>query len=150
MTNPIDKEKYEKRILDQRESTLCKRLAFNYREKINKTDPLNSVIWKELADLADKKVAELEERETGKRPDIPYHQIGLPTGTILHLPGTEIEAKVYSNRTLSYKGREVYITPLKRELIDSGIARSKVANKWEVKDTGENVGDLYNKEFPKK
>ena len=112
MTEPLDVEKYKKRILDQTESSSCMRLAVNYREQINKTKPPVSFSWKELADLADRRTAELKERETGRRPDLPYHQIGLPTDTVLHIPGTEIEVTVYSNRTILYKGRETYITPV--------------------------------------
>ena len=149
MTDVINKERYEKRVLNQKESAQCKNLAINYRKKIDKTNPPNSVIWKDLADLADKRTAELQEQESGRSPDIPYHRIGLPTGTILHLPEAGIEAEVYSNRTLRYKGREIHITPLEDELIESGIERKKVKNKWEVKSSGEQLNDVYRKIYPK-
>ena len=145
--NP-DMEKFRQRILDQIDSVSCKRLADNYRKQSDKTIPLDFA-WKELADAADRRVANLLERETNKRPDMPYHQLGLPTGTILKIPETDIEAKVFSNRTLSYKGSEIYITPLEAKLIESGMPRKKIVGKWIVKDSGENLGVIYEKKYPK-
>jgi hypothetical protein len=150
MAEQLDVEKYKNRILDQKESKSCNRLAVNYREQINKTKQPTSSFWKELADIADLRTEDLRERETGRRPDIPYIQLKLFRGTVLYIPETDIEATVFSNRTLSYKGREVYITPLENELIDSGIPRNKIAGKWTVKETGENLNAIYNKKWPKK
>ena len=66
------------------------------------------------------------------------------------MPEAGIEVEVYSNRTLRYKGKEVFITPLEDELIESGIERNKVKNKWKVKCSGEQLNDVYRKIYPKK
>jgi hypothetical protein len=81
--------------------------------------------------------------ESGRRPDINYHYIGLKNGDKLVLKDIGVEAEVYSERTISYKGREVYITPLEDELVASGHSRKSVVNKWIVKETGEVLNDLY-------
>jgi len=81
--------------------------------------------------------------KSGRRPDINYHFIGLKNGDKLVIEGIGVEAEVYSERTLSYKGREVYITPLEDELIASGIPRKSIVGKWAVQKTGENLNDLY-------
>ena len=149
MSDKPDMDKFKQRILDQVDSASCERLADNFRKQSDKTIPPN-LAWKELADTADRRSADLLERETNRRPNMPYHQIGLPSGTILKIPGTNIEAEVFSNRTLSYKGREIAITTLEDELADSGIPHAMTRRKWVVKDSGESVTKLYREKYPKK
>ena len=59
-----------------------------------------------------------EAKRAGRRPDIDYHVIGLKNGDEIYLPDTDVSATIYSHRTLLYKGREVYITPLETELME--------------------------------
>lgn len=81
--------------------------------------------------------------KSGRRPDINYHYIGLKNGDKLVIEDIGVEVEVYSERTLSYKGREIYITPLEDELIASGIPRKSIVGKWVVQKTGEILNDLY-------
>lgn len=79
----------------------------------------------------------------GRRPDINYHFIGLKNGDKLVIEDIGVEAEVYTDRTLSYKGREVYITPLEDDLIAAGYPRKSIVAKWVVQKTGELLNDLY-------
>lgn len=79
----------------------------------------------------------------GRRPDINYLYLGLRIGDKLVLPEIEVEAEVFSDRMLAYKGSAIHISPLEDELIAAGHPRRAVANKWVVKDTGESLSDLY-------
>ena len=89
-----------------------------------------------------------EAKRAGRRPDIDYHVIGLKNGDEIYLPDTDVSATIYSHRTLLYKGREVYITPLETELMEH-LPRKKVFDRWLVRETGEHLGTMYSKKFPK-
>tara|TARA_B100000780_G_C21113015_1_gene449971 strand:- start:210 stop:617 length:408 start_codon:yes stop_codon:yes gene_type:complete len=118
----------------------CLALAKNARRK-NRDD---------IADDANLRAAELRRenfRNGGRRPDIDYHICGLKDGSIIYLPEINIEAKVWSHRTLFFEGSEIYITPLEAKLMEKGFPRKKIANRWRSKDTGELVNDLYNKAY---
>jgi hypothetical protein len=85
--------------------------------------------------------------KAGRRPDINYHYIGLNNGDKLVLNEIGVEAEVYSDRTLSCKGREIYITPLENELVASGHPRSSVVGKWVVEKSGRLLNDLYEETY---
>lgn len=100
-------------------------------------------------DLADAALYRAEEirieqaKKTGRRPDINYHFIGLNNGDKLIIEDIGVEAEVYSERTLLYKGREVYLTPLREELIKMGYPSDAIKSKWIVAKNGTNLKDLY-------
>lgn len=106
----------------------------------------------ELADQAWLRAAELRREEYqrgGRRPDVDYHIIGLKNGATIYLPDVDVKATIASHRTLFYKGREIYITPLEKELIEGGLPANKVRAKWCAELSGENIGDLYEGIYPK-
>ena len=118
----------------------CLALAKNARRK-NRDD---------IADDANLRAAELRRenfRNGGRRPDIDYYICGLKDGSIIYLPEINIEAKVWSHRTLFFEGSEIYITPLEAKLMERGFPRKKIANRWRSKDTDELINDSYNKAY---
>ena len=118
----------------------CLNLADNARKK-GRPD---------IADQANMRAAEIRRdgcRDGGRRPDIDYHICGLKDGDVIYLPELDIDARVYSHRTLLFEGSEIYITPLETKLIDRGLPRSKIANRWRSKESGELVNDMYNKAY---
>jgi len=107
----------------------------------------------DLAEAAHYRAAELRAEadiKAGRRPDIDYHYIGLRNGDKIILNSIGVEAEVFSHRTLIYKGREVYITPLEAELLKDGHPRKSVVAKWTVEQTGELLDDLYEKTYGKR
>ena len=86
----------------------------------------------------------------GRRPDIDYHIIGLKNDDIIYLPDTDIEASVFSHRTLLFQGSEEYITNIEKDLIEKkGFKRKQVISKWRCKKTDELINDMYLKIYPK-
>lgn len=114
----------------------CETLAAN-AERLGKLDFANAAYNRAAELRAEKAISE------GRRPDIDYHYLGLVNGDVIELPGIGVSAEVFSNRTLSYKGREVYITPLEEELMESGFSRKQVVGKWVVRKSGKVLNDLY-------
>ena len=120
----------------------CLTLAKNARAK-NRQD---------IVDAANLKAALIRQeayKKTGRRPDIDYHACGLKDGELIYLPDLNIEAEVFTHRTLFFEGTEIYITPLEKKLIDKGYPRKQIVNKWRNKQTNELVNDAYNKVYPK-
>ena len=120
----------------------CLNLAKNARER-NRND---------IADAANLKASLIRQEEfkkTGRRPDIDYHACGLKDGDLIYLPDLNIDAKVYTHRTLLFEGAEIYITPLEEKLLDRGFTRKQVVAKWRIKKTDELLNDAYNKAYPK-
>jgi hypothetical protein len=121
----------------------CEKMANNIRKQRGEGSELYLHATKRIIQLR-KNDAELSER----RPDIDYHILGLKNGDEIYLPETDVVASIFSHRTLSYKGREVYISALEDELIEH-LPRRLVVAKWRTRNTNENLNDLYNKAFPK-
>ena len=106
----------------------------------------------ELADKANFRAAQLRKQEYdsgGRRPDIDYHIIGLRDGDAIYLPELDIEVTVYSHRTLWYKNREIYITPLEEELISQGHPSRLIRNKWRMRSNDRLINDAYTEIYPK-
>ena len=106
----------------------------------------------DIVDEANLRASQLRQQEyhdTGRRPDIDYHACGLKTGEIIYLPDSDVEAEVYTHRTLLFEGEENYITTIEKELISRGLARINVAAKWRIKKTGELLNDAYERAYPK-
>ena len=104
----------------------------------------------DLAEAAYLRAARLKatsDLKQGRRPSIDYHLIGLKNGSVLIIEEIGEEAEVYTNRTLLYKGSEIYISPLAEKLIDEGNPRKSVIGQWVVKETGERINDLYKKTY---
>lgn len=85
----------------------------------------------------------------GRRLDIDYHVIGLKNGDIIFLPGLGVTAEIASLRSVYYRGREVYITPLESELVEAGFAGRDVRGKWRAQSNGELIEDMYSAIYPK-
>lgn len=89
-------------------------------------------------------------KSRGRRPDIDYHIIGLKNDDAIYLPNVDIEASVFSHRTLLFKGSEIYITPLEESLINKGgLKRNQVVGKWRCKKTDELIDDMYRRIYPR-
>lgn len=138
-----DEELY--RYIDQlNDLKKCESMARNIKTQRGESELFHHANYK--ASLLRKE----EAQRMGRRPDIDYHVIGLKNGDEIYLPDTEVTATIFSHRTLEYKGREVYITPLERELIEElGLPRNKVVNKWIAQKNGRNLGMMYNEIYPK-
>ena len=68
----------------------------------------------------------------------------------IYLPNVDIEASVFSHRTLLFKGSEIYITPLEESLINKGgLKRNQVVGKWRCKKTDELIDDMYRRIYPR-
>jgi len=86
----------------------------------------------DLAEAAFHRAARLRaesDLKQGRRPDIDYHLIGLKNCRTLIIEEIGVEAEVYSHRTLSYQGSEIYITPLEEKLVDAGHPRKSVVDR---------------------
>ena len=120
----------------------CEKLAENAKRLGNQN----------IVDEANLRAAQFRKKEYdngGRRPDIDYHIIGLKDGDAIYLPGLDIEATVYSHRTLWYKNREIYITPLEEELISQGHPSRLVRGKWRVRSNDRLINDAYTEIYPK-
>ena len=105
-----------------------------------------------IVDEANLRAAQFRKKEYdngGRRPDIDYHIIGLKDGDAIYLPELDIEATVCSHRTLWYKNREIYITPLDEELISQGHPSRLIRGKWRMKSNDRLINDAYNEIYPK-
>ena len=120
----------------------CEIMAINIKTKQGESDLFHHANFRASLLRAN------EAKRAGRRPDIDYHVIGLKNGDEIYLPDTDVSATIYSHRTLLYKGREVYITPLETELM-THLPRKKVFDRWLVQETGEHLGTMYSKLFPK-
>jgi hypothetical protein len=108
--------------------------------------------FQEAADKANLRAAQLRKQEYdngGRRPDIDYHILGLKDGDAIYLPELDIEATVCSHRTLWYKNREIYITPLEEELISQGHPSRLIRNKWRMRSNDRLINDAYTEIYPK-
>ena len=115
-------------------------------ENAKKKDRIDIV---DEANLRAVQLRQVDYRDTGRRPDIDYHACGLKSGEMIYLPDVNVEAEVYSHRTLLFEGVETYITTIEKELISRGLARIKVVTKWRIKKTDELLNDAYESAYPK-
>lgn len=92
-------------------------------------------------------------RKSNRRPDLNYFEMGLKKGEVLKHMKSGQNATVFTDRTLSYNGREVYITPLQAELTEKYCPQgsgSHPTHHWEL-ENGTVLNDLYVKTYgPKK
>lgn len=105
-----------------------------------------------VAEAARFRAAELRaeaDSKAGRRPDIDYNFIGLKNGQKIVLSSIGEAAEIYSHRTLLYKGREIYITPLEEELLAAGHPRKSISGKWVVEETGKLLSELYEERYGK-
>jgi len=136
-----DFEKLEKFIASCKTSKECEA----YSKKLKKAG------FEEAADMANLRAAQLRKQEYdngGRRPDIDYHIIGLKDGDVIYLPELDIEATVYSHRTLWYENREIYVTPLQEKLISSGCPSRLVRGKWRMRSNDRLINDAYMEIYP--
>jgi len=142
MTTPANIKKIEGYIANLKTSEECE--AYSKKLKENR--------YEKLGDKANFRAAQLRKQEYdngGRRPDIDYHIIGLKDGDAIYLPELDIEATVYSHRTLWYKNREIYITPLEEELISQGHPGRLVRGKWRMRSNDRLIDDAYTEIYPK-
>ena len=89
---------------------------------------------------------------TGRRPDINYLEIGLHVGdTITHMRSGE-KATIRTDRTLTFRGLEDYITNIESLLITemdrgSGSKSNKYSKKTWMTDDGKTLDELYLKTY---
>jgi len=138
----VDLRKMEEWIAGCKTSEKCE----GYSKKLKEEG------FQELADKANLRAAQLRKQEYdngGRRPDIDYHIIGLKDGDVIYLPELDIEATVYSHRTLWYKNREIYITPLEEELISQDHPSRLIRHKWRMRSNDRLINDAYTEIYPK-
>ena len=102
-----------------------------------------------LAYVKRAELTRLEAMRTKRRPDINYLEIGLNLGDVLTHTRTGEKATVFTDRTLMYKGSEVYITPLEQELNQKHRLKSAVSgpsDQWET-ESGTILNELYTKTY---
>lgn len=109
----------------------------------------------EVLQLAYARRAELVRADfeaTGRRPDINYREIGLNIGdTVTHMASGK-KATVATERTLSFRGFEDYITNIQdtlnkeMELNKTPMAKKYPKTVWKT-DAGDTLDELYLKAY---
>lgn len=79
-----------------------------------------------------------------RRPNMDFHQMGIPNGSILKFRGTNITVQVISSRKVRFMGEDMSLTRATKNILKIEHAPATRYN-WSYKDRP--LNDIYNQTY---